>query len=76
MSRLVGGDNSWLEDRQGKFNLWVRGIKAANDNKASLDHRVQDRPDIRELICDLLDGLREALECCLNERKSTCFTGP
>lgn len=52
----------WLEDRLGEFNLWSVGIKADSTGRASLDHRVRTRPDIREVICDLLDGLCEALE--------------
>ena len=35
---------------------------ATRVGRSSLDHRVRDRPELREMICDLLDGLAEALE--------------
>jgi hypothetical protein len=52
----------WFDNRQGEFNLWTAGLKAATIGTSSLDHRVRDSPEVRELICDLLDGLSEALE--------------
>ncbi|KAH8897709.1 hypothetical protein GQ53DRAFT_884487 [Thozetella sp. PMI_491] len=58
----------WFEDRQGEFNLWASGLKADIDGRASLDFRVRTRPDVRELICDLLDGLCEALETILSPK--------
>lgn len=52
----------WLENRQGEFNLWAVSFKAASIGKSSLDYRVRRDTEIRDLICDLLDGLAEALE--------------
>jgi len=52
----------WFENRQGEFNLWDYGLKATGIGRSSLEHRVRDRPDVPEVICDLLDGLAEALE--------------
>ena len=52
----------WLENRQGEFNLWAASLKAASIGRSSLDYRVRDSPEVRESICDLLDGLSESLE--------------
>jgi hypothetical protein len=62
LSISVSSRLDWLENRQGEFNLWDAGLKATRVGRSSLDHRVRDRPELRELICDLLDGLAEALE--------------
>ena len=62
LSIPVFTDLDWFENRQGEFNLWAAGLKAASFGRSSLDHRVRDRPEVRESICDLLDGLSEALE--------------
>lgn len=55
----------WFETQQGVFNIWAAGLKATKLNRASLDHRVRYRDDIRELICALLEGLAESLEKCM-----------
>lgn len=52
----------WFENRQGEFNLWAAGLKAASHGRSSLDHRVRDHSEMRDLIYDLLGGLLEALE--------------
>src|SRR3569623_462117 len=57
----------WFEDRLGEFSLWVSGLKADTLGRSSLDHRVRSRADIREVICDLLDGLCEALEASIED---------
>ncbi|KAJ0125421.1 TPR domain-containing protein [Diaporthe amygdali] len=55
-----------FESWQGQFNLWAAGLRATQYNKSSLDYRVRQRADIRELMGDLLSGLTEALESCLH----------
>ena len=62
ISISVSSKLDWLENRQGEFNLWDAGLMATRVGRSSLDHRVRDRPELREMICDLLDGLAEALE--------------
>jgi hypothetical protein len=51
----------WFENRQGEFNLWAASLKVISSGRPSLDYRLRDRPEVQELICDLLDGLSEAL---------------
>lgn len=53
----------WIENRQGDFNLWASSLKATSSGgRSSLDYRVRDRPDVKGVICELLDGLLESLE--------------
>ena len=47
----ISRSEDWFENRQGDFNLWASGL-----NARSIGSPVQ------EIICDLLDGLAEALE--------------
>lgn len=51
----------WFENRQGEFNLWVASLKVMGVGRASLDYRLREKPEVQESICDLLDGLLEAL---------------
>lgn len=55
----------WVERCQADFNLWTYGLKATSTGKSSLDYRVREREDVRNVICDLLDGLAESLQSCL-----------
>lgn len=61
------------------FKLWIFGLKASSTGKASLDYRVRQRADVRAIICDLLDGLSETLQSCieaaeeLEEIEDLCF---
>jgi hypothetical protein len=61
LSNPVFSELDWFENRQGEFNLWAASLKAASIGRSSLDYRLKDSPEVQELICDLLDGLSEAL---------------
>ena len=62
LSNPLFSELDWFENRQGEFNLWAASLKATSIGRSSLDHRVRDNPEVCELICDLVDGLSEALE--------------
>lgn len=70
LSISVSSRLDWLENRQGEYNLWDAGLKATHVGRSSLDHRVRDMPELREIICDLLDGLAESLENYLQTAES------
>jgi hypothetical protein len=53
----------WLENWQGAFNLWIASLKATGVGRSSLDYRVRDHEEVREVLLGLLDGLSESLEC-------------
>ncbi|KAF2464373.1 uncharacterized protein BDR25DRAFT_96892 [Lindgomyces ingoldianus] len=59
------GKLGWVERCQADFNLWTYGLKATSTGKSSLDYRVREREDVRNVICDLLDGMAESLHRCL-----------
>jgi hypothetical protein len=61
LSNPVFSELDWFETRQGEFNLWAASLKAVGIGRSSLDYRLRDRPEVQELICDLLGGLLEAL---------------
>ncbi|RDW63072.1 uncharacterized protein DSM5745_10183 [Aspergillus mulundensis] len=59
---FAADDLDWLEDRQGEFNLWEAGLKAAAVGRSSLDYRLQQSKETQELVFDLLGGLSVTLE--------------
>lgn len=58
--------HQWLEIGYAEFNLWSFGLKASRSDRSSLDYKVRQRADLREIIVDLLDGLDESLTQCLD----------
>jgi hypothetical protein len=54
--------DEWIENRQADFQLWSIGFQASASGKASLDHKLRDFPQIRDFICDHIDGLNEILQ--------------
>ncbi|TGJ84183.1 hypothetical protein E0Z10_g4569 [Xylaria hypoxylon] len=50
-----------IRSAQGDYNLWCSAIKATRRGKASLDYRLRNHQDVREVVCGLLDGLATAL---------------
>ncbi|KAI0401305.1 hypothetical protein F4802DRAFT_433418 [Xylaria palmicola] len=50
-----------IRGAQGDFNLWCSAIKATSRSKASLDYRLRNNQDVRELVCGLLAGLATSL---------------
>ncbi|KAI1826111.1 hypothetical protein F4861DRAFT_134629 [Xylaria intraflava] len=50
-----------IRSAQGDFNLWCSAIKATNRGKSSLDYRLRNHQDVREVVCGLLAGLATSL---------------
>ncbi|KAI9928446.1 hypothetical protein MW887_002491 [Aspergillus wentii] len=48
----------------GDFNLWASSLRAAEISHASLDYRLRERKDAREVIESLLQCLRSSLTQC------------
>lgn len=61
--------HQWLETGRAEFNLWSLGLNASRSDRSSLDYKVRQRPDLQEIITDLLDGLDESLSECLDPGK-------
>jgi len=58
------GQHAWIRSAQGDFNLWCAGINVTSADKSSLDYRLRTRPDVRDVVHDLVRALLEALERC------------
>ncbi|KAI3542668.1 hypothetical protein CABS03_00952 [Colletotrichum abscissum] len=65
----------WFEYREAEFNLWCKVIKADRKGKSSLEYRVRDHANVRQLFLDLLDGLRESLSHLLELSKRLHLVG-
>ncbi|KAI0104203.1 hypothetical protein GGR51DRAFT_561261 [Nemania sp. FL0031] len=51
----------WLEQKSANFNWWTSGLNADKSGPGSLDARLRLRPDVRDVVADVLDGLESAL---------------
>jgi hypothetical protein len=56
--------DEWAENRLADFNLWVSGIGASARSRASLDSRLALKPEIREVIANLLRLLAGVVDEC------------
>jgi hypothetical protein len=61
--------DEWSENRLADFNLWVTGLSATTVGHASLDYRLRNHEDIRDMISDLLDELQDTLMECRQHGK-------
>lgn len=59
--------DDWIGKRLADFNLWAAGIRASTTGHASLDHRVRDRPDVKNVLLGILGTTKESAEQCLSE---------
>ncbi|RKL08600.1 hypothetical protein BFJ68_g9394 [Fusarium oxysporum] len=59
---LAVGD--WLEQKSAEFNWWISGLNADKIGPGSLDSRLMLRPDVRDVVADLLEGLITTLSKC------------
>ncbi|KAG4295229.1 hypothetical protein FPRO06_01813 [Fusarium proliferatum] len=57
-------EDDWLEQKSAEFNWWISGLNADKIGPGSLDSRLMLRPDVREVVVDLLEGLIMALSKC------------
>ncbi|KAI0543778.1 hypothetical protein F4679DRAFT_81341 [Xylaria curta] len=53
--------DDWLEQKYAEFNWWSSGLNADKSGPGSLDARLRLRPDVRDVLVDILDGLESAL---------------
>ncbi|KAF4428916.1 hypothetical protein F53441_14029 [Fusarium austroafricanum] len=57
-------EDDWIEQKSAEFNWWTSGLNADKDGPGSLDSRLRLRPDVRDAVADLLEGLMTALSKC------------
>jgi hypothetical protein len=55
---------SWAEDQLARFRFWAVNLGVLTTGHASFDHRLQQTPDIIEVINQLLKALEANLVYC------------
>ena len=50
-----------VEDQLARFNIWAGNIGVFAEGHASLDYRVRDNDDLRDLILSFFDALKDLL---------------
>ncbi|CAM1505022.1 Fc.00g106590.m01.CDS01 [Cosmosporella sp. VM-42] len=55
-------EDDWLEDRAADFMWFAHGLNALKTGRSSLDFRVRNRPDVQQVISNLLESLSLALK--------------
>lgn len=58
---LPSDTSAWLENRQAHFRWWVFGLNVDKSGRSSLDARVENHDDVRQILTDLLLSLSDAL---------------
>ncbi|KAJ5718314.1 hypothetical protein N7488_003960 [Penicillium malachiteum] len=56
--------NEWAENRLADLNLWISGTGALARGRASLDHRLAARPEVREVVLNSLRLLSTMIDEC------------
>jgi hypothetical protein len=67
-------EHEWAENRLADFNLWAAGVGAFAKKGASLDQRLVFKPDVREVIVNLLYMLKAFVGQCQDHGKlAKCY---
>ena len=53
--------DDWMEQKCAHFNWWTADLDADKSGPGSLDARLRLRPDVRDVVADMLNGLEAAL---------------
>ncbi len=64
---LISRDS--VEDQLVRFKLWAANIGAFAGSHTSLDYRLRDSSDIRDIILQLLQVLRRSIKSCMSYRQ-------
>ena len=56
--------DEWAENRLADFNLWISGTGALAPSRASLGSRLAHRPEVCDVIANLLDLLTGVVDEC------------
>ena len=62
---------SLVEDQQARLSLWASSMDVFAAQRASLDHRLRDVPDIQEIVIGLLETLQDVILACMPRSKFT-----
>ena len=56
--------DEWAENRLADFNLWISGTGAEAAKRASLDSRLAHRPEVRDVVANILNLLAGVVDDC------------
>ena len=62
LSHPHAGSFDAVETQKARFNIWAANLGAFTYQNASLDHRLRDNPEIRDMVHQLLDVLQRNLQ--------------
>ena len=54
-----------IEDQYARFKMWAGNIGALADGRASLDHRLRESEEAKELMIEFLSTLLELISTCM-----------
>lgn len=57
-----GPASALVEDQYGRFNIWISNIGVLAPAHASMDYRLRDAADIKDLVIRLLESLLSHIE--------------
>ena len=55
---------SLIENELVRFSIWTSSIGAFAPGRASVDHRLREVPEVRDVVIGLLNSLNEGTEEC------------
>ncbi|UNI23184.1 hypothetical protein JDV02_009018 [Purpureocillium takamizusanense] len=77
-AQLHPRESALVEDQLARFSLWMSEIGVFARERASVDHRLREAPDVRDAVIGLLETLADSVQNCsltlqsiLDSRKET-----
>ena len=64
-NRRGTSEQAMVENQFGRFKLWASNTGVFAGQRASMDYRLQDVPDLQRLVVRLLETLQDHIKDCL-----------
>lgn len=55
---------SLVEDQHTRFAVWAANMNVLSAGKGSLDHRLREAVDVKDIVVGLLQALELRIQCC------------
>jgi hypothetical protein len=67
LADTVGGSefsdiSTGLKDELGRFRIWVENAGAHRSGRVSLDYRLREAPEVKEVVLELMNNLHSDLQ--------------
>jgi len=67
LADIVGGSefrnvSTSLQDELGRFRIWVENAGAHRSGRVSLDYRLREAPEVKEVVLELMNNLYSDLQ--------------